>query len=188
MALADVKRPSGGIGRTSSRREEAVTVSIRRLALFVVFLLAASACAPVVAPSTTAGGSAAAPSGSSATASASSAEKVELTMWNSPVSEPYNQWWADYIKEFNASHPNIQVKSETFESEPYKAKIQSALVNGTAPDIFFMIPGPQGVELFKEGKMATLGDYIDSNAFVPSARDKCSVDGKLACLPMYIAP
>lgn len=115
-------------------------------------------------------------------------EVVELTFWNIVVSEAFDEWWRDYVNEFNASHPNIHVTYETFESEAYKAKITSAVIAGTASDIFFQIPGPETKAWYAEGKLVPIEDVLDADRFVPAARAGCSDDGKMVCLPMYLAP
>jgi raffinose/stachyose/melibiose transport system substrate-binding protein len=112
----------------------------------------------------------------------------ELTMWDIPESDGYVAWWKDYIKRFERSHPEVTIKLQQFQSEPYKAKIQSAIVSGTTPDIFYAIPGPQYYSAFSGGRMVALDEWISPDRFVPAAREACTVDGKLACVPLYVAP
>jgi raffinose/stachyose/melibiose transport system substrate-binding protein len=119
---------------------------------------------------------------------APSDEMVELTMWDIVVSDSFDEWWRNYIDEFNASHPNIHVNYETFESEAYKAKMSSAIIAGTAPDIFYQIPGPETTVWYDEGRLLPLDDVLDADRFIPAARDGCSYDGTLVCVPMYLAP
>lgn len=111
-----------------------------------------------------------------------------IKMWDIPESDGYTAWWKDYIERFEGSHEGVTIDLQQFESEPYKAKIQSAIVAGTAPDVFYAIPGPQYYQAFSEDKMKPLDKWVDAESFVPSARAACTVDGKLACLPLYVAP
>jgi raffinose/stachyose/melibiose transport system substrate-binding protein len=118
----------------------------------------------------------------------SSGSSGSITMWDIPESDGYTAWWKDYIERFEKSHDGVEIDLQQFESEPYKAKIQSAIVAGTAPDIFYAIPGPQYSKAFREGKMTPLDKWVDPDRLVPSARAACTVDGELACLPLYVAP
>jgi len=111
-----------------------------------------------------------------------------ITMWDIPESDGYVAWWKGYIKRFESAHSGVSVDLQDFQSEPYKAKIQSALVAGTAPDIFYAIPGPQYQTAFREGKAAALNQWIKPSVFTPATRSACTVDGKLACVPLYLAP
>jgi len=114
-------------------------------------------------------------------------EVVELTVWDIPESETYVEWWQDYVADFNEAHPNIHVTWESFESEPYKQKIQSALVAGTAPDIFYTIPGQITDEHYRQGRMLAVEDLFDVSSFTEAGRSACSVDGEMVCLPLYFS-
>jgi raffinose/stachyose/melibiose transport system substrate-binding protein len=126
--------------------------------------------------------------GANTGSSTGATKNVSLTMWDIPESDGYVAWWKDYIQRYEASHEGVKIDLQQFESEPYKAKIQSAIVAGTAPDVFYAIPGEQYYSSFRAGKTAALDKWIDPETLVPSARDTCTVDGKLACLPLYVAP
>ena len=119
---------------------------------------------------------------------AASAEPVEITMWDIPESEPYTAWWKAHVEQFNKDHPDIHVTLEVFESEAYRSKLSSALVAGTTADIFYLAVGPQGFQALRDGQARPLDGILDASKFAESAIAGCSVDGKLACMPLYIAP
>ena len=179
-----------------------MTVWKRAGGLIAVLALTTAACAATPAASTrtqapsTSGAATQQPPAATATtapqasstARPSSAGMVELKMWGPTNGDAYDQWWDDYIAAFNASHPNIHVTIETFEGTAYLQKIRASLNEGGAPDIFYMIPGGASDTYFREGKMVPMENYMDASSFTPATTAACSVDGTLACMPMYLAP
>jgi len=116
------------------------------------------------------------------------AEPVKITMWDIPESEPYTAWWRKHVEEFNKAHPDIEVTLEVFETEAYRSKIASALTAGTAADIFYLAAGPQGFQALHDGQARSLDGILDASKFTPSSMTACSSEGKLACMPLYVAP
>ena len=110
-------------------------------------------------------------------------EPIELAFWHI-----HEEWWSDYAGKFNEEHPNVTVKLEVFETEPYKPKISSAMIAGTEPCIFYQIPGPETETWLREGKVIKIGDVLDANRFVPAARDGCTSGGDFVCMPFYLSP
>ena len=116
------------------------------------------------------------------------ADPVKITMWDIPESEPYTAWWRKHVEDFNKAHPDIQVTLEVFETEAYRSKIASALSAGTTADIFYLAAGPQGFQALRDGQARPLAGILDSAKFTESSMTACSTDGKLACMPLYVAP
>ena len=116
------------------------------------------------------------------------ADATAITMWDIPESEPYTAWWKAHVAVFNAKHPDIKVTMEVFETEAYRSKIASALASGTAPDIFYLSAGPQGFRALHDGQARALDGILNKDAFTETAMAGCSSEGKLACMPLYIAP
>ena len=115
-------------------------------------------------------------------------EVIELTMWDIPESEPYTAWWTEYVAKFNAEHPNIQVTMEVFPTEVYKTKFVAALASNTLPDIFYQAPGPETQTAFREGKIKSLEGLLHKERWTEGAASQCSFDGKMVCMPLYLAP
>jgi raffinose/stachyose/melibiose transport system substrate-binding protein len=119
---------------------------------------------------------------------AAKADPVKITMWDIPESEPYTAWWRKHVEEFNKAHPDIQVTLEVFETEAYRSKIASALSAGTTPDVFYLAAGPQGFDALRDGQARSLAGILDHSRFTDSSMTACSTEGKLACMPLYVAP
>lgn len=118
----------------------------------------------------------------------SPAAPVEITMWDQPESPAYVDWWRKHVQAFNASHPDIHVTLEMFETESYRSKITSALAAGTTPEIFYLPAGPQGFQAFRDHQARSIAGLLDASRFTEAAVKACSVDGTLVCMPLYIAP
>lgn len=117
-----------------------------------------------------------------------SGEVKELIVWDIPNSEPYTQWWKDYTDEFNATHPGVKISYEVFDGEVAKAKRQAAAAADALPDILYISPGPEPTQFFRDGKLRSLDGLLKTELWFPSAIEQCSVDGTVACMPMYFAP
>ena len=78
-------------------------------------------------------------------------EKTTLTMWCIATESDANRpAYEQAIAEFEAAHPDIEIKWEAFENQSYKTKIKSAMSDpDSLPDIFFTWAG------------AFLGDFAD---------------------------
>jgi raffinose/stachyose/melibiose transport system substrate-binding protein len=113
---------------------------------------------------------------------------VNLTMWDIPESEPYTEWWEDHVAEWNKANPAIQVKMEVFETEPYKTKLIGALASNSTADIFYQFAGGDSYRVYKEGKALALDNLMKVDQFTEVGLSKCRVDGKVVCMPLYIAP
>ncbi len=118
----------------------------------------------------------------------SPAAPVEITMWDQPESPAYVDWWRKHVQAFNASHPDIHVTLEMFETESYRSKITSALAAGTLPEIFYLPAGPQGFQAFRDRQARSIAGLLDASRFTDAAVKACSVEGTLVCMPLYIAP
>ena len=116
------------------------------------------------------------------------AQPVTLTVWDVSVSEAYTKWWKSYVDRFNQKQSQIQVRYETFDTEPYKTKLRSALVAGTVADIFFFFPGAETTIAFREGRIRAVDDLLDKARLTPQAASRCSVGQQLICLPLFLAP
>lgn len=121
-------------------------------------------------------------------ATPSQAAPVEITLWDQPESPTYVDWWRKHVQAFNASHPDIHVTLEMFETESYRSKITSALAAGTIPEIFYLPAGPQGFQAYRDHQARSISGLLDASKFTDAAVRACSVEGTLVCMPLYIAP
>jgi raffinose/stachyose/melibiose transport system substrate-binding protein len=158
------------------------------LAVGVLLLTAACATTDTTDEPADTGGEPADTGGEPADTGGEADEVVELTFWNIVISDTFTSWWEEYVAEWNAANPNVQVTYETFETEAYKSRIAAAVIAGTAPDLFYQIPGPETAAWFDEGKLLPLEGVLDTDRFLPGAQEGCSDSGQMVCVPMYLAP
>ncbi len=119
-------------------------------------------------------------------ASIAQAQPAQITMWDIPESDPYTAWWQEYVDEWNAANPDVQVKMEVFPTEEYKTKYVAALASDTLPDIFYGIPGPATQQAWKDGRIKSLDGLLDADRFAEGALSSCSFDGQVVCMPLYL--
>jgi len=113
---------------------------------------------------------------------------AELVMWNIPLSESYTKFWTDYVEAFNASHADIHVSYEEFDTETLKTKIRAALLAGTEPDIWFFFPGEFTTINHQEGKIRALDDILPVSEYTEEGIRRCSDGDEVICLPLFMAP
>lgn len=113
---------------------------------------------------------------------------------NGPVTLTYGIWDLDQkpamqqiIKEFHASHPNINVKIQLTPSDSYWTKLQTAVTAGTAPDVFWM--NTYNAKYYAlNGALLDLDDQVKSSHlnmknYVDSIRSAYTINGKVYGLP-----
>ena len=131
--------------------------------------------------------------GSSSTAAAD-AGPVKLTMLTG-FTGPDRPAYEALVKQFNASHPNIQV---TMDAQPWDAiaqKLPQSWATGQGPDLATPSFDPSVVfQYVKTNSVAPLdpavgaGDAkINADAFPQSVKDAFTVDGKLVAVPANLA-
>jgi multiple sugar transport system substrate-binding protein len=91
------------------------------------------------------------------------------------------------IKDFHASHPNINVKIQLTPSDSYWTKLQTAVTAGTAPDVFWM--NTYNAKYYAiNGALLDLDDKVKSshlnmNNYVNSIRSAYTINGKVYGIP-----
>lgn len=121
----------------------------------------------------------------------SSEAKTELTMWTiATESDSFHEPYKKAIADFEAAHPGVTIKMETFENEAYKTKIKSAVAANELPDIFFTWAGGFSESFVKSGKVLCLDDYYKNyeSGISKAALANDIYDGKLygsvTCTPV----
>jgi multiple sugar transport system substrate-binding protein len=93
------------------------------------------------------------------------------------------------IEAFEASHPNIKIKTQTIAFEALRTKLITSIAGGDAPDLSWGLIEWLG-ELNRMGALADLTPYAanwpDRDNIYPNALTALSVDGKLMALPNYL--
>lgn len=90
-------------------------------------------------------------------------ETKELTLWSiATESDAFYNAYAKAIEEYEAAHPDVKIKHETFENESYKTKIKSAVAANELPDIFVTWPGGFSKTFAESGKILPLDSYYEA--------------------------
>lgn len=75
--------------------------------------------------------------------------------------EPQNMaFFEKAVKDFEASHPGIEVKMEAVADEPYKDKIRTVMASDQVPDVFFTWSGEFGRKFVRGGRALDLTDAV----------------------------
>ncbi|MBT2291227.1 sugar ABC transporter substrate-binding protein [Paenibacillus albidus] len=121
-----------------------------------------------------------------------SKDKVKLTfsIWGDVNTGAVEQQLAD---EFNAAHPDIEVKFEPIPGDGYGTKLTTSLASGTAPDVFLVGEG-DFMSFVDKGVIEPLDDYIakdssfDLNIYQKNLIDMERIGDKLYYLPKDFNP
>jgi multiple sugar transport system substrate-binding protein len=119
---------------------------------------------------------------------ASSGGKAKLTFWHGQT-----ELWADCLKkqiaEFNRTHKNIEVSSDTggVVADRMLQKVTAGLQAGNYPDVAYVF-GSDLANFAKSDKLLDLSDSdeIDIDRFYPAGREAATVDGKVRAVPALI--
>lgn len=151
-------------------------------------MLLASALSLTLALSLTAcgggGGSSDSTGGGSDSQEASSDGAVNLTLWQPTDKEAVENWWVEKLDEWNAEHPEIQVKREAIDrsdSYAYENKITTAVTSNDLPDIFF-VDGPTVSYYAANGIIVPISEYFGEDElsdFADSTVAQCTYDDEL---------
>lgn len=91
------------------------------------------------------------------------------------------------IKEFHATHPNIDVQIQVTPWDSYWTKLQTSVTAGTAPDVFWMTI-VYAKYYAKGGGILALDDqiknaHLDMDNYVDAIRSAYTIDGKVYGIP-----
>lgn len=105
--------------------------------------------------------------------------------------EPQNMKYFDQaVKDFEASHPNIDVKMEATADEPYKDKIRVLMASGKAPDVYFSWSGEFSRKFARGGQALDLTDAVMNSDWrdrLPeSGLDAYKLNGKIYGIPLNV--
>ena len=115
-------------------------------------------------------------------------EKTVLTMWCIATESDANRpAYEKAIAEFEAAHPDVELKWEAFENQSYKTKIKTAMSDpSTLPDIFFTWAGAFCGDFATAGKVYCLDEaYAEYADALPDVMTKnATYDGKRYAVPL----
>jgi len=123
--------------------------------------------------------------------SGSAAAPVKIEMWHGQT-DTAAKALTDLAKEFNASHPDIQVEMSSggTDTDGMLPKVTTAIAAGTYPDIAYMY-GSWGGNLATSPAIADITQQvqdpsIDWNDFWPAGRETVTINGKVIGFPAII--
>ena len=124
------------------------------------------------------GGLAAAP----AFARRTSAKATKITMWaNHPEWKPVLD---ALIKDFQASHPTIQVEIDYKPNAAYGGLLTTALAGGSAPDVIGWIEGTSIRTAAKDKQIVPIDSKVNKASLVPAATPEVVFDGHVWGVPL----
>jgi raffinose/stachyose/melibiose transport system substrate-binding protein len=92
------------------------------------------------------------------------------------------------VDRFNKANPDSQIKTTTFQNDPYKTKIKTALGAGQAPTIIWGWGGGGLRTWVEAGQVDDLTSWFDQNAkvkdkLIPSSFGAATINGKIYAMP-----
>lgn len=161
-------------------------------AIMTSILLAASftlaACAPA-APATTSAGTKAGTQAGTQAAATTTGGKVTINFFHRWPNEPKKSFYDNKVKEFVATHPNVEIKTESVLNDSYKEKIRVQVASSKMPDVFFSWSDSFAENLVSSGKVRALddlyaGDTKWSGNIIESQTKGFTFDGKKYGVPL----
>ena len=132
------------------------------------------------------GGSSSSSSGTAAPAasgSAAPAEKVELNVIAAQYGTKTADWWANFVKEFNAANEGINLTVDVVSWNDIYTVVNTRIANGEAPDIL-------NIDVFADYQADDLllpaQDYVSEETyakFYDSFLEQSNVDGTIWAIP-----
>jgi raffinose/stachyose/melibiose transport system substrate-binding protein len=92
------------------------------------------------------------------------------------------------VDRFNKANPDTQIKTTTFQNDPYKTKIKTAIGAGQAPTIIWGWGGGGLRTWVEAGQVEDLTSWFDQNSavknkLIPSSFGPATIDGKIYAMP-----
>lgn len=116
---------------------------------------------------------------------------VHITMWHGFV-DTEGAAMKSMVAQYNASHPNIQVKVQYAGNTDYALqKVQTTIASGDPPDIAYLY-GSWAANIAQSPKVLDLNDDIKNDPsfgwddFYDSERKAATVDGKIVGIPALV--
>lgn len=146
--------------------------------------LAACAAPPASAPAAPA---APAEGATAAPAAPAASGKTKVVWWDIAESDPNKTIFDNIVKEFNDTHPNIEVERQFIQNDPFKTKLAAAMQAGTPPDLFQSWGGGVLKEYIDAGLVQDISEELKKDgwgdSFKKAALDVYTFDGKTYAVP-----
>ena len=112
---------------------------------------------------------------------------ISLSFWHIYTYEPQRSTIDYFIHQFESKHPNIKIKVNAVENDPYKTAIKVAM--GSGASIFFTWAGEYTGKFVRAKQVLDLTSYFDKNSLaglLPAAKYPYTFEGRLYGLPLYV--
>ena len=114
---------------------------------------------------------------------------IEVSFW-SLFTGGDGEFFDAMVKEFNRTHPDIVMKTDTVKFDNYYTKLTTALAAKNAPDVV-VVHQSNLLNYVPKGSLYALDDVLKKlsapmNDFVAAPLDACKFDGKLYALPLDV--
>ena len=116
---------------------------------------------------------------------------IEVSFW-SLFTGGDGEYFDAIIEEFNNTHTDIQMTTDTVKFDNYYTKLTAALAAGTAPDLV-VVHQARIRNYAPSNQLLVLDDYLEKidapmDDFVKSPLEACMLDGKIYALPLDVHP
>lgn len=122
-------------------------------------------------------------SGASSDSSSAGDASVELNVIAAQYGQNTNAWWDDFVKEFRAEYPNINLTVEVVSWNDIYTKVNTRIANGQAPDIL-------NIDVFADYQADDLllpaKEYVSEETYAkmyPAFLEQSNVDGTIWAIP-----
>jgi raffinose/stachyose/melibiose transport system substrate-binding protein len=87
------------------------------------------------------------------------------------------------VKEFQKEYPSVEVNLTAIAGSAYDNQLQTMLNAGSGPDLIQSRSRPRLDILARSGQIVDLTSSVDQTDWTPLAKDACTVDNKVWCVP-----
>src|SRR3954454_12010297 len=135
-------------------------------------------CAGIVMSITACGG------GSS---SSGGGDSNTITWWHNSNNEPGKGYYEQVAKDFEASHPDVDVQVTAMAHEDMVSKLQAAFQSGDVPDIYMERGGGELADHVDAGMVRDISDDASEEIDkIGVTFGGCKIDGKTYALPFSL--
>ncbi len=117
--------------------------------------------------------------------------KVTLNVWHQWAndSNELKKYYEKCVAEYEASHPNVKIVSESLDSEAYKTKMRTEFAgNANGVDVFYWWGAGTAKSFVNAGKLLPLDEYLNDDIksrILPGSTGAFEFNGKTYSLPMF---
>ncbi|HEY9323676.1 MAG TPA: extracellular solute-binding protein [Agromyces sp.] len=112
-----------------------------------------------------------------------------IEFWHRTFTPVENEWYADIVKQFNASQDEVKVVDTEVPADAWDQKMKSAQAAGKAPDIYTHAGSIQ--DAVNAGQLYELDEVVDADALgeiIDAAKPVSQLDGKYYAYPLLLEP